>query len=76
MYLADIFTIAANLAGICGISVPCGFAEVDGQRLPIGLQLLGKALDEARILQIAHAYEQSTAWHKARPPIAAAVRKA
>jgi aspartyl-tRNA(Asn)/glutamyl-tRNA(Gln) amidotransferase subunit A len=71
MYLADIFTIAANLAGICGISVPCGFAETDGRRLPIGLQLLGKTLDEARILQIAHAYEQSTDWHKTRPPIAA-----
>ena len=70
MYLADIFTIAANLAGICGISVPCGFAQVDGHRLPIGLQLLGKALDETRILQIAHAYEQSTEWQKARPPIA------
>lgn len=70
MYLADIFTIAANLAGICGISVPCGFADVNGARLPIGLQLLGRALDEARILQIAHAYEQSTDWHKARPPIA------
>jgi aspartyl-tRNA(Asn)/glutamyl-tRNA(Gln) amidotransferase subunit A len=75
MYLADIFTIAANLAGICGISVPCGFAEVDERRLPIGLQLLGKALDEARILQIAHAYEQSTDWHKARPPIALTVEK-
>jgi aspartyl-tRNA(Asn)/glutamyl-tRNA(Gln) amidotransferase subunit A len=75
MYLADVFTIAANLAGICGISVPCGFAEVDGQRLPIGVQLLGKALDEARILQIAHAYEQSTDWHKARPPVATAVSK-
>jgi aspartyl-tRNA(Asn)/glutamyl-tRNA(Gln) amidotransferase subunit A len=70
MYLADIFTIAANLAGICGISVPCGFAEVDGRRLPIGLQLLGKPLDEARIFQIAHAYEQRTDWHKGRPPIA------
>jgi aspartyl-tRNA(Asn)/glutamyl-tRNA(Gln) amidotransferase subunit A len=69
MYLADIFTIAANLAGICGISVPCGFAEQHGHRLPIGLQLLGKPLDEARILQVAHAYEQSTDWHKARPPI-------
>ena len=69
MYLADIFTNAANLAGICGISLPCGFAKVDGHRLPIGLQLLGKALDEARILQIAHAYEQSTDWHKARPPM-------
>ncbi len=71
MYLADIFTIAANLAGICGISVPCGFANMNERRLPIGLQLLGKPLDEARILQIAHAYEQSTDWRKARPPIAA-----
>jgi aspartyl-tRNA(Asn)/glutamyl-tRNA(Gln) amidotransferase subunit A len=69
MYLADIFTIAANLAGICGISIPCGFAEANGHRLPIGLQLLGKPLDEGRILQIAHAYEQSTDWHKARPPV-------
>jgi aspartyl-tRNA(Asn)/glutamyl-tRNA(Gln) amidotransferase subunit A len=76
MYLADIFTIAANLAGICGISVPCGFAELDGHRLPIGLQLLGKPLDEARILQIAHAYEQSTDWHRARPPIASTLPKA
>ncbi len=67
MYLADVFTSTGNLAGICGISVPCGFAQVDGHRLPIGLQLLGKALEEARILQIAHAYEQSTDWHTARP---------
>ena len=74
MYLADIFTSPANLAGICGISVPCGFAEIDGHRLPIGLQLLGKALDEARILQIAYAYEQSADWHKARPPIAVSMR--
>jgi aspartyl-tRNA(Asn)/glutamyl-tRNA(Gln) amidotransferase subunit A len=74
MYLADIFTSPANLAGICGISVPCGFAETDGHRLPVGLQLLGKALDEGRILQIAHAYEQSTDWHKARSPIAASMR--
>jgi aspartyl-tRNA(Asn)/glutamyl-tRNA(Gln) amidotransferase subunit A len=67
MYLADIFTNAANLAGICGISLPCGFAKIDNVQLPVGLQLLGKALDEARILQIAHAYEQSTDWHKGRP---------
>jgi aspartyl-tRNA(Asn)/glutamyl-tRNA(Gln) amidotransferase subunit A len=67
MYLADIFTNAANLAGICGISLPCGFAQSDEGVLPIGLQLLGKALDEARILQIAYAYEQSTEWHKRRP---------
>jgi aspartyl-tRNA(Asn)/glutamyl-tRNA(Gln) amidotransferase subunit A len=70
MYLADIFTNTGNLAGICGISLPCGFAKIDKVELPIGLQLLGKALDEARIFRIAHAYEQSTDWHKARPPIA------
>jgi aspartyl-tRNA(Asn)/glutamyl-tRNA(Gln) amidotransferase subunit A len=69
MYLADIFTNAANLAGICGISLPCGFAKIDNVQLPVGLQLLGKALDEARILQVAHAYEQSTEWHKARPKL-------
>ena len=67
MYLADIFTIAANLAGICGISIPCGFAEKDGSRLPVGLQLLGKPLEESRLLQLAHAYEQSTPWHQERP---------
>jgi aspartyl-tRNA(Asn)/glutamyl-tRNA(Gln) amidotransferase subunit A len=71
MYLADIFTNAANLAGICGISVPCGFASVEDRQLPIGLQLLGKALDERRILQIAHAYEQATDWHKMPAPTAA-----
>ncbi|HEV7866761.1 MAG TPA: Asp-tRNA(Asn)/Glu-tRNA(Gln) amidotransferase subunit GatA [Chthoniobacteraceae bacterium] len=69
MYLADIFTIAANLAGICGLSLPCGFAEMEGRQLPIGLQLLGKPFEEAKLLQIAHAYEQSTDWHKARPPL-------
>jgi aspartyl-tRNA(Asn)/glutamyl-tRNA(Gln) amidotransferase subunit A len=69
MYLADIFTNTANLAGICGISVPCGLAKVNGSQLPIGLQILGKALDEARIFQIAHAYEQSTDWHKTKPKL-------
>ncbi len=68
MYLADIFTIAANLAGICAISLPCGFAEAEGVRLPVGLQLSGAAFDEARLLQIAYAYEQSTDWHTQRPP--------
>ena len=70
MYLADIFTNAGNLAGICGISLPCGFTQSEnGRPLPIGLQFLGKALDEARIFEIAHAYEQSTEWHKARPSL-------
>ena len=70
MYLADIFTISANLAGIPGISLPCGFAESDGKQLPVGLQLQGKAMDESTLLRIAHAYEQSTEWHKATPPVA------
>jgi aspartyl-tRNA(Asn)/glutamyl-tRNA(Gln) amidotransferase subunit A len=70
MYLADIFTSAASLAGICAISVPCGFARTAGDSiLPIGLQVVAKSLDEARLFQIAHAYEQSTEWHKARPPV-------
>ncbi|MEY2505457.1 MAG: aspartyl-tRNA(Asn)/glutamyl-tRNA(Gln) amidotransferase subunit [Verrucomicrobiota bacterium] len=74
MYLADVFTIAANLAGICGISVPCGFAQAGGAKLPIGLQVLGKPFDEERILRIAHGYEQSTDWHKTKPPLAANVQ--
>ena len=69
MYLADIFTIAANLAGICGISLPCGFADVDGRKLPIGLQLLGKPFEEAQLLQIADAYEQASPWYKAKPAL-------
>ena len=70
MYLADIFTIAVNLAGNCGISLPCGFAEREGKPLPVGLQLIGKPFHETELLKIAHAYEQSTDWHKARPVIA------
>lgn len=67
MYLCDIFTISCNLAGNCGISVPCGFTSQP--KLPVGLQLLGKAFDEETILRVAHTYEQSTDWHKARPAI-------
>jgi aspartyl-tRNA(Asn)/glutamyl-tRNA(Gln) amidotransferase subunit A len=70
MYLADIFTIAANLAGICGISIPCGFASAEGKQLPIGLQILAKPFAEAQLLQVAHAYEQSTDWHKMQAPLA------
>jgi aspartyl-tRNA(Asn)/glutamyl-tRNA(Gln) amidotransferase subunit A len=67
MYLMDIFTISCNLAGICGISVPCGFSV--SPKLPIGMQLLGKPFGEETILRIAHAYEQATEWHKAKPPL-------
>jgi aspartyl-tRNA(Asn)/glutamyl-tRNA(Gln) amidotransferase subunit A len=70
MYLSDIFTISANLAGICGISVPCGFTREP--KLPIGLQLLGKPFGEETILRVAHAYEQSTAWHQQKPALAGA----
>lgn len=69
MYLADIFTIAANLAGICGISVPCGFVEEAGSKLPVGLQLLGPAFGEEKLLQIADAYETSTPWSKEFAPL-------
>jgi aspartyl-tRNA(Asn)/glutamyl-tRNA(Gln) amidotransferase subunit A len=74
MYLADVFTLAANMAGICGISIPCGFAEVEGKKLPIGLQILGKALNEATILQVANTYEQSTDWHRAKPELGEKVK--
>jgi aspartyl-tRNA(Asn)/glutamyl-tRNA(Gln) amidotransferase subunit A len=67
MYLSDVFTLSCNLAGICGISVPCGFAA--NPKLPIGLQLLGQPFGEATLLKVAHAYEQSTAWHKEKPPL-------
>ena len=68
MYLSDIFTISCNLAGICGVSLPCGFTQ--SPKLPIGLQLLGKPFGEETMLKLAHAYEQSTTWHKAKPPLA------
>lgn len=64
MYLSDIFTISVNLAGVPGISLPCGFTS---NNLPIGLQLIGKHFDEESILKVAYAYEQSTDWHKRRP---------
>ena len=64
MYLSDIYTISANLAGLPALSLPCGF---DPQCLPIGLQIIGKPFDEATILNLAYAYEQSTEWHKKKP---------
>lgn len=67
MYLSDIFTSSCNLAGICGISLPCGFTG--SPKLPIGLQFLGDAFGEETLLKIAHAYEQSTPWHRERPAL-------
>jgi len=65
MYLSDIYTIAANLAGIPGISVPCGFDE---NNLPIGLQILAPAFGEDKLLRIARMFESQTDWHKKKPP--------
>ena len=64
MYLSDIFTLSANLAGIPGISIPCGFSS---EGLPIGLQILGKHFDEKNLLRAAYRFEQATEFHKKRP---------
>jgi len=66
MYLSDIFTISANLAGIPGVSIPCGFTK---NNLPVGLQILGKPFDEETILKVAYNYEQNTEWHKRKPTL-------
>ncbi|HTI68612.1 MAG TPA: Asp-tRNA(Asn)/Glu-tRNA(Gln) amidotransferase subunit GatA [Candidatus Limnocylindria bacterium] len=70
MYLCDVFTISCNLAGICGISLPCGFTSFP--KLPIGVQLLGRPFGEDTMFRIAHAYEQSTPWHREHSPLAMA----
>ncbi|MDE3066119.1 MAG: Asp-tRNA(Asn)/Glu-tRNA(Gln) amidotransferase subunit GatA [Verrucomicrobiota bacterium] len=67
MYLSDIFTISCNLAGTCGLSVPCGFTR--NPKLPIGLQLLGRPFGEETLLNLAWAFEQNTAWHREKPPL-------
>ncbi|MER3449655.1 MAG: Asp-tRNA(Asn)/Glu-tRNA(Gln) amidotransferase GatCAB subunit A [Chloroflexota bacterium] len=65
MYLSDICTIPVNIAGICGLSVPAGFA--DG--LPVGMQLIGRAFDEGTLLRIGYAFQQATDWHRRKPPL-------
>jgi aspartyl-tRNA(Asn)/glutamyl-tRNA(Gln) amidotransferase subunit A len=69
MYLNDIFTLPVNIAGLPGASVPAGFVERDGRQLPIGLQVITKPFDEATMLRVAHAYEQSTPWSQRRPEL-------
>jgi aspartyl-tRNA(Asn)/glutamyl-tRNA(Gln) amidotransferase subunit A len=66
MYLADVFTVSAPLSGLPAISVPCGYTD---DTLPVGLQLTGRAWDEATILRLAHAYEQATDWSRKHPPL-------
>ena len=64
MYLEDVFTVSINITGLPGLSIPCGMSK---SGLPIGLQLIGKAFDEATLLRTAYAYEQATTWHKQKP---------
>jgi aspartyl-tRNA(Asn)/glutamyl-tRNA(Gln) amidotransferase subunit A len=66
MYLADIYTIAVNLAGLPGMSIPCGFGAAD---MPVGLQIIGPWFAEAKMLNVAHQYQQATDWHRRCPPI-------
>ena len=78
MYLSDIYTIAVNLAGLPGMSIPCGFCEekkgegntlpLNPSILPVGLQIIGNYFDEARMLNVAHQYQQATDWHMRMPP--------
>jgi aspartyl-tRNA(Asn)/glutamyl-tRNA(Gln) amidotransferase subunit A len=67
MYLSDVYTVSANLAGLPGLSLPCGFSEGE-MGMPVGLQLLGRPLDEATILRVGDAFESLTPFHEARPP--------
>jgi len=78
MYLADVFTVSANLAGLPGISIPCGFIERSESsdrpdetvvRLPVGFQLIGRPFDEATMLKVADAYERQTDWHTHAPTL-------
>ena len=66
MYLADVFTISVNIAGVPGLSVPCGFSSTG---LPIGLQLIGKPFDEATLLRATWRFEQDSDWHLRRPKL-------
>ena len=68
MYLADIFTVSVNLAGLPGVSIPCGFTE-GAPRLPIGFQVIGRMFDEATMLRVADVYERTTEWWEGSPPI-------
>lgn len=72
MYLEDIYTLSANLAGLPAMSIPCGF---DSEHMPVGLQMIGNYFSEARMLQIADIYQDKTDWHKAEPEFGSVLKK-
>jgi len=71
MYLADVFTVPVNIAGLPGLSVPCGFSAPKDEaiQLPVGLQIIGKQFDEETILRVGHQYQEATNWHTKKPEI-------
>jgi aspartyl-tRNA(Asn)/glutamyl-tRNA(Gln) amidotransferase subunit A len=69
MYLCDKYTVTANIAGICGVSVPAGTMQCEGSTLPLSIQLQGPVLGEDMILRVAHQFQQATAFHHSRPPV-------
>ncbi len=69
LYLEDYYTVTVNMAGLPGLSMPAGFAEEGGKRLPVGVQLVGPAFDEARLLRIARMFEKETPWHREAPAL-------
>jgi len=66
MYLEDVFTLPANLAGVPGLAFPAGF---DTQKLPVGMQLMGRPFQEKTLFRAAHAFQQATDWHKQSPSL-------
>ncbi len=69
MYLSDVFTLSASLAGIPGISIPCGIGVSDNGNMPIGMQIIGPSMDEKIVLRTAHTFEQATDWHKKKADV-------
>jgi len=68
-YLADIFTLSINLAGLPALSVPAGFGQGENAQRPVGLQIIGNYFSEARLLNIAHQYQNATEWHRRHPSV-------
>ena len=68
MYMEDIFTLSLNLAGLPGMSIPCGQVTAEDKSLPVGLQIIGNYFAEQKLLNVAHMFQQATDWHLSVPP--------